>query len=73
MRSKFDMTPVAATMSLVQLLPDGLHVRHLDVIGLGHRGGAGVGVVGEDDVGTDTLDLLQDVVAAGEGDGDDED
>ena len=57
-----------------ELLADGLDVGDLDVVGVGVAASAtGVRVVGEDDVRADALDLLEDVVAAGERDGDHQD
>src|SRR5213078_1710892 len=56
-----------------QFAADGLDVGQFDVVGVGDGAAAGIRVVGKDNVGADALDLFEDIVAAGEGDGDDED
>src|ERR1019366_3058452 len=57
-----------------EFLADGLDVGEFDGIGVGSRAGRGdPRVIGKDQIGADTLDFLQNVVAADQGDGDHQD
>ena len=68
------MTPVAALMRLPELLPDGLDIGELDEIGFHLGGGLAAGfIVGIDEIRSDAADLVENIVAAGERDGDDQD
>src|ERR1039458_4043157 len=54
-----------------EFLADGLDIGEFDGIGVGSRAGRGdPGVVGKNQIGADTLDFLQNVVAADQGYGD---
>ncbi len=67
--------PVAATMLSGKLLANGLDVGDLDEIGVDFGGGClrADFIGGEDHVRTDAFDLLEDVVLAGERNGDNQD